>query len=96
VAGLTHPNNGVYCIEPAAGIDTATAVLVATPDFTNDGTFAGLANFSHPEWASNPADCPAGRMEVETFVFDGENSGANTGNVMTQVDQPFSFSILPS
>jgi hypothetical protein len=97
VTSVLHTGgSGIYCIQPAAGIEPTTAVLIATPDFATDGTVASSANFAHVEWRSNPSDCAAGKMEVITFLFNGENPGDNTGNSMTLADQPFSFSIRPS
>jgi hypothetical protein len=89
------PGNGIYCIQPAAGIDPTNTVLVVTPDFANDDTGIGSTNGSQAvvEWDSVPSDCPAGQMEVAT----GKRSQSGTAPVnsvnLTASDEPFSFAI---
>lgn len=71
VTGVTNPAQGVYCIDPASGIDPTTAVMVIEEDFAGDFTTDALDRESHAEWHSGAPDCPVGTMEVLTFLGDG-------------------------
>jgi hypothetical protein len=96
VTGVTHPDEGIYCIDPGSGIDPTTAVMMVGEDF---GLFNGTEgdNVSHVEWDSTPSDCPAGTMQVLTLVGDGsQGSGGEIdlgGFDLVQLNQPFTFVI---
>jgi len=87
VAGVTHPfggAGGVYCIALAPGVDASQTGLVATPDFSGDVTDTGANAFqSFVEWDSDAPDCPAGQLEVETFVRIVDTTGSPDGDVRT-------------
>jgi hypothetical protein len=98
VASVNHPLTGVYCITPAASINPDTAVLVVAPDFTGSSTDTGAEDFPVVQWrSSNSAFCPAGRLEVWTFVYDGDptddddGGGNSTGDDLDIDNQPFTF-----
>lgn len=101
VTGVSRPDVGVYCITPAAGIDPAASVLVVTSDNEQNGTNPGPAaeNVSVVEWDSQVDACPAGTLEVNTFVYDGDavdNDGgaANSqGDDLAPNNEAFSFAI---
>jgi hypothetical protein len=61
-ATVRHAGTGVYCITPAAGIDPATASLLATADFANSGTSKTIAQIR-----SSNLDCAAGELEVRIW-----------------------------
>ena len=71
VTGVTNPVQGIYCIDPAPGIDPTTAVMVVEEDFAGDTTNDALDRVSHTEWYSGAPDCPAGTMEILAFLGDG-------------------------
>jgi hypothetical protein len=100
VASVSHPDTGIYCIslELASGIVPSTAVLLVGPDIANNGTNPGpFDDVSHVEWRSSGANCPAGRLEVDTFVYDGDGiddddgGGNTTGDDFLVADQGFAF-----
>ncbi len=97
VASVIHPTTGVYCIELAESINPNTAVLVAEPDFTGDLTSTSAENLSVVEWRSGGGLCPAGRLEVWTFVYDGDatddddGGGNSTGDNLDVDNEPFAF-----
>jgi hypothetical protein len=98
VTAVTNPFEGVYCVDPGSGIDPTTAVLLVGEDFTFGGTGHSIDNVSHVEWNSSGAvGCPAGTMQVLTFVGDGNPaSGGETdfgGFDLTPVNQGFTFVI---
>jgi hypothetical protein len=98
VASVSHPNVGIYCIalELASGINPNTAVLLVGRD---SATFPSDQDFSLVQWRSSGVDCPAGRLEVDTFVYNGDDiddddGGGNTqGDVLFASDQDFTFVI---
>ena len=66
--GVTSPMTGVYCLTPAAGIDsTVTPAIVApewglsTPDVNSYFAYINAYNGS--------TNCPTGDFEVETFLL---------------------------
>jgi hypothetical protein len=99
VTGVSRPAPGVYCITPAAGIDAANSVLVATPDNEQNGTNTTTENQSVVEWDSGLDGCPAGTFEVNTFTHDGDgtdndNGGGDTlGDDLEPNNEAFSFEI---
>src|SRR4051812_8147085 len=76
VTSVTHPVQGVYCIDPASGIDTDTAVMIVANEYSNDDTSDVGNDEAHVEWVSVSQDCPDQPLEVRTFLGDGEGSGA--------------------
>jgi hypothetical protein len=93
-ATVSHASVGRYCIRPGAGIDPATTGAVATPDFDDDTTHAGLApdNSAHVEFADSATDCPAGSLEVLTFRVDNGNAGGDHYDVEF-ADESFFFAV---
>jgi hypothetical protein len=96
VASVSHPDTGIYCIalELASGINPSTAVLLVGRD---TATFPTDQDFSLAQWRSSGANCPAGRLEVDTFVYNGDDiddddGGGNTqGDVLFASNQDFTF-----
>jgi hypothetical protein len=79
VASVSHPDTGIYCIalELASGINPSTAVLLVAPE---SGAFATIGeDFTLARWRSSGANCPAGRLEVDTFAYDGDSIDDNDG-----------------
>jgi hypothetical protein len=99
VTGVSRPDVGVYCITLAAGIDPATAVLLVTPDNQQNGTNPGAESVSVVEWDSQVDGCPAGTLEVNTFVYDGDdidNDGGtanSAGDDLIVNNEAFSFAV---
>jgi len=101
VDSVSHPFTGVYCIDPAAGIDPASAVLVVASDSAGNATDTSFDDISVPEWNSAAVGCPAGTMQVMTFVYFGDatddNDGSGTvsasGDDLNIADDPFTFLI---
>jgi len=99
VASVAHTmGTGLYCIALAGGIDPGSAVLITGPDFVGNGTADGSEDVSHVEWRSDAGDCPAGTLEVLTYVFFGDEvdndsaTGPDTqGDDLIQHDQSFAF-----
>jgi hypothetical protein len=90
VTGVSHPVQGVYCIDPASGIDTDAAVVIVANDFSTDDTQEAGNDEAHVEWVSVSQDCPDHTLEVRTFLADGELSGAWH---IAEEDQGFAFVI---
>jgi hypothetical protein len=90
VTGVSHPVPGVFCIDPASGIDADTAVMIVANDFSSDNTSTIGNDEAHPEWVSVSQDCPDHTLEVRTFLGDGDASGAWHLDVE---DQGFAFVI---
>lgn len=99
VTSVTRADVGVYCITPAAGIDANAAVLVVSSDNQQNATSAAAENVSVVEWDSQVDGCPAGTLEVNTFVYDGDavddDGGAadSPGDDLTANNEAFSFVI---
>jgi hypothetical protein len=98
VTSVTHPTSGIYCITLAAGIDSASAVLVVGPDYSNNGTRTGVDTASVVEWDAAANGCPSGTLEVRTFVYDGDpldnNDGTGdlaSGDSLTEDPESFAF-----
>ena len=99
VTSVSHPDNGLYCIDPASGIDVATAVLIVGPDRNGNGTDSVAENVSVVSWESTGGACPAGTLKVLTNVYNGDatdddDGGGNTiGDDLLPDDEPFAFTI---
>lgn len=97
VSDVDHPTTGIYCIDPAPGIDPTTAVMVIGED--SSGNFTNLDNrdVSHTEWRSGAPNCPAETMEVQTFVGLGDPRTLGEldegGFDLVSLDQHFTFVI---
>jgi len=61
-ATVRRATTGTYCITPGAGIDPASAVVVASPDFSGPINGKVVAQFR-----SSAIDCTAGELEVKLF-----------------------------
>ena len=66
VTGVTHPETGVYCVTPAAGIDPTLTPCVVSPEWADS---AGYDLFA--EWDSGGGPCPAGDYAVRTYQLPG-------------------------
>jgi hypothetical protein len=97
VTSVTHPFDSTYCIDPGAGIDPTTAVMVVGTEFSGSGTSELFDDVSHVGWNAAAPDCPAGTMEVRTFIGFGNPptfSDVDEGGFdVDQFDQRFSFVI---
>jgi hypothetical protein len=97
VTSVTHPQAGVYCIDPGPGIDTETAVMVVGADTQSNDTDVNLNDVSQVEWHSGAGICPGGTMEVQTFLGDGvpgQLGGTDSGGFNLIVDdEGFAFVI---
>jgi hypothetical protein len=99
VASVNRPfaGGGTYCITLGGGIDPATAVLIATPDFLDDSTTTFTDNASHVEWESSGSGCPQGTLGVRTFTYNGDGiddddgGGNSTGDDLVAADMAFAF-----
>jgi len=71
VTGVTHPQAGVYCLTPAAGIDANQGPALVSPD-AGQSTSTSLVT-----WVEFPVfHCPAGTFEVRTQDLTGTASNA--------------------
>jgi hypothetical protein len=68
VVAVTNPSDGIYCIEPAATINPATATVIPSTEFGSDSTSAGGNQVAHAEWYQAAVDCPGGTLEVRTWL----------------------------
>jgi hypothetical protein len=99
VTGVSHPAQGVYCVTAAPGIDPANSVLLATSDNQQNGTGPGTENHSVVEWDSQVDGCPAGTFEVNTFLYDGDDTdddggvADSPGDNLEPNNEAFSFAI---
>jgi hypothetical protein len=97
VTKVTHPSTGTYCVSLVPSIDPATTVAVVGPDFGFDDTSLGATAFAHVEWRSDTPTCPTGRIEIRSFLYDGDDTDNNTGggnlggDSLNLSDQPFAF-----
>jgi len=66
ITGVTHPETGVYCVTPAAGIDPTLTPCVVSPEWADS---AGYDLFA--EWDSSGGPCPAGDYAVRTYQLPG-------------------------
>ncbi|HEX5955844.1 MAG TPA: hypothetical protein VFY37_07910 [Solirubrobacterales bacterium] len=97
ITAVTHPDGGVYCVDPGAGINPNTSIMVAGENNDSDITGDNTDQIAHAEWDSAPTSCPVGAMEVKTFVgFGIPGSGGQTdfgGFNLFLIDTPFTFVI---
>lgn len=99
VVAATHPDTGIYCIALDPEIDPEKAVLVVGPDSADNETSTGGEDQSFVEWNSEGTDCPAGALEVFTYLYDGDgvdddDGGGNTaGDDLRSDDESFAFSV---
>ncbi len=65
VTGVSEPSPGVYCLAPAAGINSATDTAAVSPEvsYSSPGRAPGVIALN-----AQRADCPAGDFEVETYA----------------------------
>jgi hypothetical protein len=97
VDSVSHPTTGIYCIELAGGIDPSSAVLVAIPDLAFSSTSIGADVFPVVQWDTSGALCPAERLAVWTFTYDGDSiddddgGGNTTGDALSADDEAFAF-----
>jgi hypothetical protein len=71
IAAVTHPTDGVYCIDPGQGINPNTSILLAGEDIDSALTGDPADQLSHAQWDSSRTSCPVGAMEVETLFGVG-------------------------
>jgi hypothetical protein len=69
VTGITHPFTGVYCIALVAGIDVNQTGVIATPDTAADAGGDGIFSVN---WYSPGISCPAGHLQMVTYVHDAQ------------------------
>jgi hypothetical protein len=97
VAAVTHPTDGVYCIDPGSGINPNTSIMVAGEDIDSGLGGDPADQLPHAEWDSSRTSCPVGAMEVETFLGVGiPGTGGDTdfgGFSVLLIDSPFTFVI---
>jgi hypothetical protein len=97
ITAVTHPTDGIYCIDPGSGINPDTSIMVAGEDVASGLTDDPADELAHAEWDSSRTSCPAGAMEVETFVGVGvPGTGGATdfgGFNVFLIDAPFTFVI---
>ena len=67
VTSVTQPDTGVFCIDPAPGIDPNASVMVVGTERGSGVTNTNADNITHAEWRENASGCPDGTMEVDTF-----------------------------
>jgi hypothetical protein len=94
VAAVTHPNEGVYCITLAAGIDPSETGVVATPDFSWDSTTTGANKpTALVEWRSErPPECAGASFAVATLKETVAMSGGYVAQITKALaDEPFFF-----
>jgi len=71
ITGVTHPETGVYCVTPAAGIDPTLTPCVVSPEWADS---AGYDLFA--EWDSGGGPCPAGDYAVRTYQLPRAADGS--------------------
>ncbi len=65
ITGVSEPHPGVYCLAPAAGIDSATDTAAVSPEvsYSSPGKAPGVIALN-----AQRADCPSGDFEVQTYA----------------------------
>lgn len=65
ITGVSEPHPGVYCLAPAAGIESAADTAAVSPEvsYSSPGKAPGVVALN----AQRP-DCPPGDFEVETYA----------------------------
>jgi hypothetical protein len=94
IASVSHPTTGNFCITLAAGIDPATTIPIAVPDFNGDATNIGTdATWSMVEGGSGNSPhltCPAGTLGVATMKRTITQDGTNVNHITSALtDEPF-------
>ena len=77
VVSVDNPSTGIYCVRVAASINPSQATLIPSTDFANDNTSDAVNQVAHAEWNSSATDCPAGRLEVMTWVDVNDTQAKN-------------------
>jgi hypothetical protein len=102
VVAVTNPDDGDYCIKLAPSIDTSKATLIPSPEFGSDNTSEGGDQVAHAEWVAFGTECPAGQMQVRTWLDEQKTKVQNVSGCvgctvndtyrdLVRVDQGFSF-----
>jgi hypothetical protein len=102
VVSVHNPSDGTYCITLKASINVNSATLIAATEFGADNTSDGGNQVAHAEWRAAAPDCPAGQMEVLTFLDEQKTqvqpvtgcSGCTVDDTyrdLVLTDQGFSF-----
>ena len=66
-SAVTNPSTGLYCLQPAAGIDPTKSPLIVSPEWS---TSLGSDLFVY--WRSSGIGCPAGWYAVFTYQLGGD------------------------
>ncbi len=90
VTGVTHPETGVYCVTPAAGIDPTLTPCVVSPEWADS---AGYDLFA--EWDSGGGPCPAGDYAVRTYQLPRAADGSIVVGTPTASDTVAFVLIVP-
>jgi hypothetical protein len=99
VTNVEIPEEGVFCLRLASGIDIGQTGVVATPDSDDDSTkFGDNTDQAFTEWASGAEDCPAGDLEVRTGIRTISTAGSPDADVRTVTNEPLNegfFFVVP-
>jgi hypothetical protein len=99
VTSVDIPQEGVFCLTLAHGIDVSQTGLVATPDSDDDSTkFGDNVDQTFVEWVSGAEDCRAGELEVRTGIRTISTVGSPDGDVRTVTLEPLDegfFFVVP-
>ncbi len=90
LTGVTHPETGVYCVTPAAGIDPTLTPCVVSPEWADS---AGYDLFA--EWDSGGGPCPAGDYAVRTYQLPRAADGSIVVGTPTASDTVAFVLIVP-
>ena len=90
ITGVTHPETGVYCVTPAAGIDPTLTPCVVSPEWADS---AGYDLFA--EWDSGGGPCPAGDYAVRTYQLPRAADGSIVVGTPTASDTVAFVLIVP-
>ena len=90
ITGVTHPETGVYCVTPAAGIDPTLTPCVVSPEWADS---AGYDLFA--EWDSSGGPCPAGDYAVRTYQLPRAADGSIVVGTPTASDTVAFVLIVP-
>ncbi len=69
ITSISHPSTGIYCLTPAAGIDTTTSVTMVSVEWYHSSGNSLVAFVVLPV-----SNCGAGTFEVQTYDFTGSAS----------------------
>jgi Collagen triple helix repeat (20 copies) len=99
VISVDIPNEGVFCLTLAHGIDVSQTGLVATPDSDDDSTkFGDNVDQTFVEWVSGAEDCRTGDLEVRTGIRTISTGGSPDADVRTITTEPLNegfFFVVP-